>query len=403
MKQNLLVLWGLVLAALILASVGNTPPVVAQSTETPIPVDQLTVTETDPLDIPNGSGAFLSPDGKEIVWVSGKDLCFYSVAGEKQGCTTLKNSVNPNSIRWSPDSTRITFTENSIYYLVDSDIWVMDVATCKATDLTEDNIDEIKGSDLIKVRSIDMVPTWTSDGKRLIFLRYDGSNKQSVGVFSIDASGGEPKQEGSLNRDGFMVFALDLSPDGKRIAYNSMGSDRNDPQSGLWIANLDGSNLHQLLKGPGKGADPASQLKVILPTDIQFSGDGKYVLAYDFFTAHIHIVPQATTSHVVAIDGSGELPVNAADDVKYATYGPDRTSILYIYLDDKNPDKEGLYVVARPGDPGHRIYQGALMPSTPGWRTLFWAANNTVLVLIVQRTGPNAGERYWALMHLGVK
>ena len=66
----------------------------------------------DDLDLPMTGSLYLSPDGQRIAQTDGKDICLYSAAGTKQVCSTAPYGVDQNSLRWSPDSRYVAFTEN---------------------------------------------------------------------------------------------------------------------------------------------------------------------------------------------------------------------------------------------------------------------------------------------------
>ncbi len=369
----------------------------AQVTRTPLPADQVTVTALDPLNFADTGAMFLSPNGNSIAWVLAKEICIYSAASEKQHCARLKVDIDETSVRWSPDSSHIAFTEDFFRLYLDSDIWIMDVATGETIDLTDDNTDTVKLNSVHQATGVDIMPNWTNDSKRLFFLRYGGA-KNPPSLFSIHTQGGTPTEEGRLNAVSSNIYAIAISPDNKKIAY-SVGTSRSDPLAGLWIADLDGTNPRQLLKSTG---DNGSLGKVLIPVEIQFSPDGKYVLVFDPVPMLAYESPNASTDRVVSVDGSGDFPVDADDDAKFATWSPDGRSILYIVHNLQAPDRNGLYTVAKPGDKGRLVYQG-LPISPPIWnrRPLFWTLNHTLLVQVI---GPgSASKTQYRLMHLGIK
>jgi TolB protein len=84
--------------------------------------------------------------------------------------------------------------------------------------------------------SINLLPSWTRDGRELLFTSYIRHNPN---LFSIPADGGRPKLlsgERGLNTGGVM------SPDGKRIAL-TLSRDGN---SEIYVMSADGSNLTRL-------------------------------------------------------------------------------------------------------------------------------------------------------------
>jgi len=377
--------------------------------QTPVPFDQLTVTAVD--EVPNlkkPGVAYLSPDGKWIAFTDSKSLCIYMAAGEKQQCATLPAGIDRNSIRWSPDSTQVAYTEDFFRAFRDSDIWVMDAATGKVTDLTDDgafkfSLQPPKDSD--PVGFIDAVPRWSSDSKRLAFIRYVLVFGQwQPFVYTIDASGGTPKEGGLLNGGRFGVYALAWSPDGKQIAYNRGISRREDDLNGMWVADSDGKNARQILSVKVAATAEATPTvrdlaRVAIPTNIEYSLDGRSLLAFDAaglgqFTARWE---EFTSSRVFAADGSGSSPVDADQVAHWAGWSPNGTALVYIARSARNPDVDGLYVVDKPGAQGRKIYDGRVVPAGETWRALEWASNNTMLVF-----QPEGGGKF-LLLHLGAK
>ena len=83
----------------------------------------------------------ISPDATTIVGIKDRErLCFYrseSPFYETAVIDVLSTSdplpelqaIDPSSIRWSPDSSRIAFSINAFLYMRDSDIYVVESAT----------------------------------------------------------------------------------------------------------------------------------------------------------------------------------------------------------------------------------------------------------------------------------
>ncbi|MCC7450250.1 MAG: PD40 domain-containing protein [Anaerolineae bacterium] len=377
--------------------------------QTSIPVDQLAVTAVD--EIPNlkkpGVG-YLSSDGMWIAFADGKSLCIYTSAGEKQHCIETPLRIDFNSIRWSPDSTRVAYTEDFFRTFRDSDIWVMDSATGKATDLTDDGAFKFNlrpPQDADPVGFIDAVPRWSSDGKRLAFIRYmlTFGNWQPY-LYTVDANGGTPKEGGILTGERFGIYALAWSPDGKQIAYNRGISRNQGDQNGMWVADLEGKNARQILSVKLAATAEATptvreRARVAIPMNIEYSPDGRSLLAFDpaglgEFTARWE---DFTSSRVFTVDGSGSTPVDADEVAHWAGWSPTGTALVYIARSARNPDVDGLYVVEKPGAQGRKIYSGRIVLSGNTWRPLEWASNNTILVF-----QPEGGGKF-LLLHLGAK
>lgn len=185
--------------------------------------------------------------------------------------------------RFSPDSARIAFARTSDQ----GDTY--EVAVMKAD-----------GSDVRTLAGNGTYLTglaWSADGARLY---YSGDG----GIFSIPASGGTP----TLESDAFAASALDVSPDGKQLAYGVNGS-------GLYLLDLAAHTSRELNED---GSAPA------------FSSDGKrlaFVKSPGGDVHEVRIVDLATPeqSTLVTADASylssadwlpdGRLAVITADGI----------------------------------------------------------------------------------------
>ncbi|MBN9392499.1 MAG: PD40 domain-containing protein [Chloroflexi bacterium] len=338
--------------------------------------------------------AFLSPDGAmlAVVDTSNKQFCFYTIAGEKRACTPIRQSLEINSVVWSPDSRYLAYTDNFATYLQDPDIWLVDVAAGKATDLTEDNVSKYQLGEATPGATkgdLDQFPVFAPDGKRLLFLRYSADGPVTPHLFSIDLPGGKPSEVGEFEQSVGPANTLGyaISPNGKQIAYAVAMPKAADVKNGLWLGDQTGKNTLQLISSPDiKAAQP--KLGVAYIVDAAFSGDGKYISALARLDAG---EPLATYDqdnvYVFTAAGQRVTPVDADTPVHWMAWSPFGSAILALVRDGQtnlknNVKKAGIYLLDKPGGKSVRLLEGDYVPPAMGalWRGLSWASNNTALI-----------------------
>ena len=146
--------------------------------------------------------------------------------GEANGGRTFQvsNAFGLVGLDWSPDGTRILFTQNVNGA---DDIFVVTVdfvngAGINPTPLTATPLNEF-------------YPKWSPDGNRIAFVRClnpPGSSTCGEGLFILDLATGSEIGPFAV---AFAPSYLNWSPDGSRIAFSGAG--------GIYLMNSDGSNV----------------------------------------------------------------------------------------------------------------------------------------------------------------
>ncbi len=175
-----------------------------------------------------------SPDGAQIAFVSERDgnrevyLCKPD-GGEQVNVT--KNAAMDLHPSWSRDGKRILFSSNRGNENADDyDIWEMSA----------------DGTGLKQITSgpaVDTYASWSPDGKSIVTRRViDGNNE----VFVMKADGTEQKNltNAPSTYDGWPMW----SPDGKKIAYASGPGGRSPTR--IMLMDADGSNKRELTQAP---------------------------------------------------------------------------------------------------------------------------------------------------------
>ncbi len=186
---------------------------------------------------------------------NGVSGCEFSPDGGKLACLSRTGP----SDRKAPSSdvrhyTGLSYKFNDTGWFDDkkSHIWIIDVATGAATQLTSGD------------RWNDSDPQWSPDGSRIAFVsnrtgrEQDGDDNSDVWV--VPASGGEPVRI-SDHPDG--DNSPRWSPDGKAIAFIGRNKDGDPPM--LWLASSDGEAISTLVY-------PAEEL---FPSELTWAERGK--------------------------------------------------------------------------------------------------------------------------------
>jgi TolB protein len=211
-----------------------------------------------------GSSATWSPDGKRIAFhasASGTGKPINSLPG---AATTdsdifvmnlddfLKNRARPKNITnnpaaidddpdWAPKEQKIIFTSHALTDNTDNhvtaEIYVVDAnRTGKPSRLTNNAEEE-------------RAPSWSPDGKRIVFCCRRGGSDLEICVMNADGTG-----QVQLTDNTIGDLTPSWSPDGKKIVFHRRVGGRGQFQ--LILINADGTDEKQLTFPPGLNAFP---------------------------------------------------------------------------------------------------------------------------------------------------
>ena len=146
----------------------------------------------------------MSPDGKEIVFVSGGDI--WTVPSDGGTASLLvSHPAEETKPMFSPDGKTLAFQSNRTGF---GDVYLLDIATNKLKRLTYND-----GSDRLD--------SWSRDGQWIYF---NSSSLDLWGmrdIFRVKASGGTPQQ---VSKDRYVnEFHASPSPDGNSLAFAARG------------------------------------------------------------------------------------------------------------------------------------------------------------------------------------
>lgn len=273
--------------------------------------------------------AFLSPDGKKLLYRSNKSgTCVRGVDGSNEHCLD-KSFFDIGSAAWSPDGGRLALTEEHVLGL-EPDVWVLDVGSGDLKNLTDDRVDagtiSLADAEIRDGAAMDEYPSWSADGQQVRFIRRESAD--AIMLMSVPAGGGEPKQLRSIATNWVRLQTVAWSKD--HVAWLSGSSDGDD---GEVLAVGDKGEPRKVLDGRY--------------TILSFSSDGEFLLADRYGKDG---AASEGTARVVPVRGGDPIAV-AAGRVTYPTWAPKGHAIAYV----EPPGT--LRVVGKPGGEPRDLHQ----------------------------------------------
>lgn len=153
-----------------------------------------------------------SPDGKHILFSSDRTGISEIFMMNDDGSNPVSLTPGQPSFggRWSPDGMKIAYTVNT--NSSGKNIYMMNEDGSNKINLTND------------IRSINTLPFWSTDGSDIFFLTDrdypigTGADAPNLDLYMMNADGSNPTR---LFGVGIGITAIDLSPDGTRIAFGA--------------------------------------------------------------------------------------------------------------------------------------------------------------------------------------
>ena len=245
----------------------------------------------------------ISPDGTMLVyaitegrfWNTTGSICVYTFADANVSCYEVDRDTYRGympAFFWSPDSTRVAYTENPIQLGNESDIWIMDVADGTMTNMTDDGVVGSWVAAEAGTYFLDYQPMWDKSTGDLYFWRSVPAGDLTISFQLMKLAGGEGEAElvqdvseqlaGLLMTWDIEVFFLDgpssLSPDGSTVAMvmQAFQSTSDDTRAGVWLLDVASGELTQVMQSADyMEAIPEWQGVPPLGRAVQWAGDSQ--------------------------------------------------------------------------------------------------------------------------------
>jgi len=187
---------------------------------------------------PNGRIAFMRFDanGEFQVWVANPDLSHQVQLTHGPG----SDAWFPT---WSPDGTRIAFSSHRADPDPTDEVEISDLYTMRP--------DGTEVRKLTDSRWFNGTPSWSPDGRSLVFSSDGGNYPAGQGIYIVASDGStQPRQLTSITGRAIWHELAKVSPDGRRIVfteYRTVDAPEGQlEQSALFTVRLDGSRLRRL-------------------------------------------------------------------------------------------------------------------------------------------------------------
>jgi TolB protein len=177
----------------------------------------------------------------ELAFACGRSICLSLPDGRSRRVVTRGPGARDRDPSWSPDGKRIVFS--GTVSRGNADLFVIDADGTGLRQITSDPSSETQ-------------PEWSPDGARIAFTT-DRDGNQEVYVMNVDGS-----HLVDLSRNPARDFGPTWSPDGKRIAFTST----RDRKPEVYVVEADGSRTTRLTISEGSSSPTWSPegLRIVL-------------------------------------------------------------------------------------------------------------------------------------------
>jgi Tol biopolymer transport system component len=292
--------------------------------------------------------------------------------------------LNPTDLVWSPDGTRIAFAEQAFQLLREGDLWLMDAATGRLTNLTDDGatrrLPMTRPSDVAEL-FVDVSPAWTPDGRAIAVSRTvwrDGDWRgNELAVVDVETGRVESIYQVTPEAIGVVTGPMAWSADGSKLYYSVLTQAGDDPERGIWVFDRDTGQAELVVATgtnatdyPFRAVSPRGDLLLTASTgaDSQFASPAAYLDLVD-------LAGQSVTPLTVAGADDADLA-----RIRLVAFSPDGSMLVLVVTSPSAPFTQAI--VRDLGTGTETVLIADLPEFVAGFvgQTVQWSANGTVYV-----------------------
>ena len=272
-----------------------------------------------------------------IAFASHRDGNWEIYAMDNDGDNQRNLTNNPSDDQfpsWSPDGKQIVFVSERSDKEWNRQIYVMDDDGGDQQNLSNNDFDEWE-------------PSWSPDGKRIAFVSYREAEWPNYDIYVMDTNGGNPRR---LTNNRQIDKSPSWSPDGKRIAFVSTRAGNSE----IYVMGANGGKQRNLTNDRLDDSSPAWSPD---GKRIAFVSDRDWILDKDGWPTN--------EIYVMDADGGNEqrLTENGVYDWE-PSWSPDGERIAFTSYRDRNA---AIYVMDVDGGNQRRLTNNRRGDVSPAW------------------------------------